>query len=1133
MDLATHNELFDFRYRVISLAGQGAMGQVYRAFDCWNNDLQVALKILFPQAVSYQKLLKQEIGAIRQLRHPSIARILSGGYDDVNHVAYVVSEWAEGIDASQFDWTNRNDKLRHFVVSLLRTLVYIHSHGIIHHDLKPSNCRVFETGETLQLKLLDFGLAGRKRKRKNVRGTVDYLPPEQWRSPFASPAVDLYALGIMLYQCATGHVPYPEISPVQSVRKRGETPLPDARQDAPWLGTDIAELISHLTDPNPNYRPASANDALSFLRDHPQKTLIVDEDFSHYLEFLTPNPVIENLLTSQVESDSQTTNTVIISGELYNCDAEKQLQHWLLELVYNGITTGYITGESDEGFVRNWFLAHRIHSSKIVLIEYPKISSEPDEVDNKSIKIKFENGNGSEKVSQHENTILISPSNFIETKAVVKNLLPGLQAPDAWFQKIYFMSGGYGRLVKKRLCEEFAQGTLVQNGYGWSVQPFEPTLKLTEDLGSIYKNQLQELSADELLFINTLSLFPHGIPLEWILQFTGLPSSIWSKIATNPMFLSHNGDNPTIEIAFPAFRYMIFGQLERKFIEKIYKQILELKKNLADETWILSAAIHCGTALADKSGVAEHLTQWIKKPNRERLHYETISALSMWIDDTSVPNELRAMIGLRWGYNLTLLGNAKDAEEVYESVHNLPDISYKIRISIRINLATLLLQKGQTERAKELFTSVLKEATAESQLDQMSSALSSLSWIAAMSQEWQAAEELSRQSLSITHSNDNTFERYRALNVKAMYEYFIKHNLDSASKTWTSCLHIADKLGNQTLQCDTLNNLGVIAALKGKNSVASRYWNRTIEIARAADYRPRLSAALVNVGIKRFEAGRLDEALVAYEQGLRLFQHSERLDYQIDCLMNRSELNICRALYTDALNDNERARSLAEKTNDPDHLLQTSFQYSELLFMVGDRVSAIQTLDNSDRYLADASPQTGLRSQILRSRLTGSERGQTNPLFSGSNNKDDSDDPIEEARSLFLTLYSNSKIERNVASILSERLFSIGTENNHDWYHSWGVFFRYYYSAEEKTSNDWDAILHGNKKYPELYWRISWQMGKALMVEGQKEQGKIVYRKALNTLKSIGANLNKVMNESYFEQEDQRIFRTDVLSTNK
>lgn len=262
------------RYRIDELLGAGGMGLVLRARHLFL-ERDVALKLLHPALVavdSARERFLREARALSAVQHPNIVRITDFGVTP-ERLHYLVMELIEGEDLGVL--VRRRGRLSVDVtvelgVQLCRALEVIHGAGLVHRDLKPANCRVIEIEGSgpdpeLQLKVMDFGLARELDGQEPVTvsgtmmGTPGYMAPEQIRGERADSRADLYALGCMLWEMATGARLY-EAKTIGGTLSRQLTEQPEPPSvRAPHLRAWFDQLVLECLESRPESRPPSVS----------------------------------------------------------------------------------------------------------------------------------------------------------------------------------------------------------------------------------------------------------------------------------------------------------------------------------------------------------------------------------------------------------------------------------------------------------------------------------------------------------------------------------------------------------------------------------------------------------------------------------------------------------------------------------------------------------------------------------------------------------------------------------------------------------------------------------------------------------------------------------------------------------
>ena len=202
------------RYRVVRSLGSGGMGEVFVAQDILEQRRQVALKALLPEAIGSRTVadLRQEFLTMAQCRHPNLAEVYDFGVMD-GAGCFFTLEYVRGLDliAAAREMSDR-DVIRLFV-QVSRGLHFLHSRGLVHFDVKPENILVARAigGGEGRAKVLDFGLASPETQK--AKGTVQYMAPEVLRGERADHRADLYSLGLVLYEAATGRTRFGKHTP--------------------------------------------------------------------------------------------------------------------------------------------------------------------------------------------------------------------------------------------------------------------------------------------------------------------------------------------------------------------------------------------------------------------------------------------------------------------------------------------------------------------------------------------------------------------------------------------------------------------------------------------------------------------------------------------------------------------------------------------------------------------------------------------------------------------------------------------------------------------------------------------------------------------------------------------------------
>ncbi len=247
------------RYRLDEPIGEGGMAVVYRGYDLVL-DRPVAIKVLrgqFAADASFLRRFEREAQAAARLSHPNIVSVYDVGRDDGTR--YIVMEYVPGKTLKQLILEHAPfslDEAIHIVRQVAAALDYAHQHGLVHRDIKPQNILVDERGF---VKVTDFGIAKGLTDVSLTEagfgmGTVHYVSPEQARGEPATPASDIYALGVVLYEMLTGRLPFDADNPIGLAMQHVHEAPPPPRQFNPNIPPAVEAIILRALAKDPRQR---------------------------------------------------------------------------------------------------------------------------------------------------------------------------------------------------------------------------------------------------------------------------------------------------------------------------------------------------------------------------------------------------------------------------------------------------------------------------------------------------------------------------------------------------------------------------------------------------------------------------------------------------------------------------------------------------------------------------------------------------------------------------------------------------------------------------------------------------------------------------------------------------------------
>jgi Tol biopolymer transport system component/tRNA A-37 threonylcarbamoyl transferase component Bud32 len=256
-------------YRVETKIGQGGMGVVYRAWDT-RLDRRIALKVLRPEQVNdpvHRQRLVREARAASALIHPNIVTVHDVGSH--RNIDFIAMEHIEGraLDQMIAPAGLPPKQVLAYAIQIAGALAGAHASGVVHRDLKPGNVMVTREG---LLKLLDFGLARKRRRGEDgegtltlnteIAGTPQYMSPEQIRGEEIDHRSDVFSFGAVLYRLLTGRDLFDRGSAIETMNAILTADAAELYEAGPAIPQAIESVLLHCLEKDPQDRFQSAHD---------------------------------------------------------------------------------------------------------------------------------------------------------------------------------------------------------------------------------------------------------------------------------------------------------------------------------------------------------------------------------------------------------------------------------------------------------------------------------------------------------------------------------------------------------------------------------------------------------------------------------------------------------------------------------------------------------------------------------------------------------------------------------------------------------------------------------------------------------------------------------------------------------
>ena len=274
-------QLLNYRYIIEAFLGTGAMGEVYLAYDLMS-DNKIVLKTLIKDtkdSIKNREAFQKEFKVMTEVHHPNICRVYDFGIvgTELNYLDddlkidlktgdyFFTMEYLKGLDWDKV--LNNLTELEFYetIVQVCQALDYVHTRGLVHYDIKPSNIRIIRQQKKVIAKLMDFGLASIL-STNTLKGTPAYIAPEIVQKKHSDYYVDYYSFGVVLYQLFTGSLPFTETDLLALLQAQVEKqPIPPSKlSDIP---SNIEHIILKLLSKNIEDRPSNLKEIILTLNE--------------------------------------------------------------------------------------------------------------------------------------------------------------------------------------------------------------------------------------------------------------------------------------------------------------------------------------------------------------------------------------------------------------------------------------------------------------------------------------------------------------------------------------------------------------------------------------------------------------------------------------------------------------------------------------------------------------------------------------------------------------------------------------------------------------------------------------------------------------------------------------------------
>ena len=890
------------KYRVLKKLGQGAMGEVYLVLPPHGDPVAIKLLKSLDADENTQAIrqFENEFKVLKRLSHPNIGRIYDYGYDEQLGKVFFTLPWLKGQDI--YDVTKEIDyeACEEYLVQTLRALNYLHQKNLIHCDLKPGNIYI----EDDQVIIIDFGLAGYW--GKNIVGTPTYLAPEIFHGKHHTIASDLYAVGVIFYNCLTRSQPFSG-KDLQEVydRHRCFTP-PSISELNPKTPKYINDIIATLLNKKPEERFPSAASVIEEIDGYSKKSYSVETEATllSYLptesEVTGKEEVIMDMRTGLKDFKSlhikEPYHLILIHGQknvgkgrlIAKIKNELQLAKISVETVSTPITDQQkeVLNNSKSIIIENldtYFLTatEMINLKQITdLLEqkilattttrFLLIASSCEESKLDSITKLF-------PVEETKITNLyLKPYTKEETEEFLRNIIGQKEIPNKFVDQFYRNTEGLPGVALDLIQSMIANGLLFDKGGRWNadlLNNLETTfdcIEVSETLEQEFEKMYNSMSGPEEDIVNWLSLCPHPLSLNQLsnlVSYEELDKILQNLIQKN--FIREKNNLYTLYQS--VFQNFIQSNLPDSDVKRRHT-LLAHPKTALDKTW---AIYHL--SLGDNEDLKRKATIKLAKIYEDEGDREKASQCYLNLIDGNKDTPIQDR--LDWYIQAsTLLIWLDRFKETCELINKIEIEIQKTKTSLNFESFLILLEKKglaflhqyQIEKAKAYFETGLKHAKKtggfkvqelrfENNLAEIESMLGHR-----------------KESINIFHKSREEAKKlplevqHKITNNDLGHVYLLIEELDNAAKFLTEDIELFSKLANQGPLARAVYSYAEVLRQQQQYEPSIKAYEKCGRLCRTTNDHPLLLRVYNGLGNAYLSQQNNEEAITNYQKAIEM-----------------------------------------------------------------------------------------------------------------------------------------------------------------------------------------------------------------------------------------------------------------------
>ncbi|MGB5894222.1 MAG: serine/threonine-protein kinase [Ignavibacteriaceae bacterium] len=976
--------MINYRFQILKQIGKGR-SEVFLCKDIDLNGREVAVKFLPPNVNEDElKYFRDEFFTLRKLDHPNIIKAFEFGevvtvdQDDPIQVGsnFILLEYFESTELIRFSELKEENKLKEIFKQLCSVLYYLHQSNYIYYDLKPENILVSVNLNSAQIKLIDLGIAefSPNQNEHVIKGTAQYIAPELLKKEPHDFRVDLYSLGIILYQIIYGQLPFDNSDELKIYKAQVEEEFnfPESSQ----FSSGLIEIVKKLLEKDPEKR---YRDALQVICD-----LGFEIDASIYHNFV-PATVFSgsqdfmNILTAFI-NDKKSSEVFSLKG--FDGAGKSALLNKMYEVITNSILISNTQGISGINLIKHFI--KRIIFTGSVFFNLNK--NEKEQILSFNTKSEKDYLNELHSIisiitNRSQMVVLIDDYNLFDSlaKEVISELIPifqvnGIKVIFSEASDFDYTSDNINNL-REILVGSFTQRQL--NDYlelaFYELFPRENVSDLILRFADLLPGNLIDFIKD-LINLQIILFDKDGVTinenLEKISGIEGSMSGIYDLRLSN--LKPHDNGLAKVISAFE-------GSVEQNSLSRLLNidqtKLDEILSNLQINNVIQPFGANTVPVFAS-DGLKKHVYSLIN--NKEKLHaslaesiatklpgfsrselarqyelagnfekayliwneeidsaqklsaYSYIKSILLHLVELPLTENIKNEVNYQLAETLCKISDYNTAMNIIEQIEIEPLPKDKL-LELYIMKGSAMINGGKIEEGKELIKSLIPKVEDE---NRKSTLLVEIAYAKFDLNHFDEAAEMCNEILERQQLNDE--DRGRLYNLLGMCCHYYENDSRSALIQFEKALNCYEKEGLLSKVASIELNIGVMNNIIGNKDLAEASWSKALNINRSIGNLAQEGLLLLNNGVHYFQNINFAVAIDYYKRAHNIFLSLGGKVNEGITLSNLGEVYFSICEYQNAFEVLEEAKILFEELDNIEELIPVLVLLCHFYFTVGD-----------------------------------------------------------------------------------------------------------------------------------------------------------------------------------------------------